>query len=165
MKFIGSRSSLPLSILIRWVTGEQISHFAIVFDSPAGGLMFESNLLGTHPKFYRTAQKHMMVIDAVDVDTPVNIEDELWDRVVDLYDDKPYDFMGAIYLGLMILRKRIFGIPRPQVNAWASKKKFFCDELAMILAGLPGLPQIPVSNGMMTPGEVMNAIKEWKEQH
>ena len=162
MKFIGTKSLKPLSILIRLITGEPISHFAIVFNSPGGGLMFESNLLDTHPKFYRTAEKHMTVVDEIEIKLPLEQEDQAWDHCIDRFDDRGYDFWGAIYLGLMVLRERIFGDPRPLYNKWATEHRLFCDEVWAICSDIPGLPQIDVRSGMKTPGEVIKVIKDWK---
>ena len=62
MKLVWSASKNPLSCLIRFVTGQDCSHFSFVFESRASGLMFESNLFGTHPAFYRTSLKKKKTI-------------------------------------------------------------------------------------------------------
>lgn len=161
MTMVWTKSNTPLSYLIRAVTGEPVSHFAFVFNSPGGGLMFESNLLGTHPKFFKTAQKHCTIVQKIELPPlPTELEDQVWDEVVSKYDGKGYDFAGAIYLGLMILRERIFKIPRPKKNAWSKPDTYFCNELYAALSLIPSLPSIPVSDGMETPWQVYLKVME-----
>lgn len=160
MKLIWTKSNLPYSILIRKLTGQDCSHFAIVFESPAGGLMFESNLLGTHPKFFSNAKKHFEVVHQLDLDLSTEIEDKVWDEVVDKFDGKPYDFGGALYLGIRILLERVFKIKRPTVNRWASSEKFYCDEIYDCLKAISDLPPLDENGGMDTPFEVYLKISE-----
>ncbi len=154
IKLIWSKSNLPLSVLIRAVTAQDCSHFSIVFESPGGGLMIESNFLGTHPAFFKTALKSHTVMHEIDLNLATEAEDALWDAWVSAYDGKPYDFGGVIYLGLMMLRERWFKIPRPRVNRWASSKCFFCDEIYSLLSSVPNLPKIDAAGGMDSPHDV-----------
>lgn len=154
MRLIWTKSTLPLSVMIRAITGEDCSHFAFVFESKIGGEMFESNFLGTHIKFYKNAQKHFTLVHQVKLDVPVETEDLIWSRVVDQYDDKPYDFGGMLYIGWRTILKRLFNIPKPLINKWQSTDKFYCDEIYDALKGIPGLPELDVSGGMDTPYEV-----------
>jgi hypothetical protein len=161
MRLVWTKSSLPLSVVIRAVTGEDCSHFAFVFESAAKGIMFESNLLGTHPKFWANAQKHLTVVHEIDLPMSTEDEDRLWDIVVQHYDGKSYDFLGIVYLGLCVLRERLFKIKRPNSNAWASSDKFFCDEIyaAINQLGLNSIPIIDAANGMDTPHDVFEKVK------
>lgn len=155
MKLIWTKSNSSLSIFIRFLTGEDCSHFAFVFDSPAGGLMFESNLLGTHPKFYKTAQKHCTIVHELAIPMDVGTEDKIWDLIVDQYDGKGYDFLGALYLGWRCFIKRMLGISKPVNNKWSKPELLYCDELYdVIQASGRSLPQLTVSGGMITPHEV-----------
>lgn len=150
---------MPLSILIRAVTGEDCSHFAFVFESKIGGLMFESNLLGTHPKFFKNAQKHFTVVHEIEVNLSIADEDTVWERVVNLYDDKPYDFGGMLYIGWRTILMRLFGLSKPKHNRWQSTHKYFCDEIYVALRGMPGLPDLGQAGGMDTPHDVYLKIK------
>lgn len=161
MKLIWTKSNLPLSILIRWVTGEDCSHFAFVFESAAKGVMFESNLMGTHPKFFASAKKHMEIVHSIDVPLTIEQENKLWDQVVEQYDDKPYDFTGAIYLGWRIILKRVFGKPLPLFNPWNQAGTFVCDELYQVLSDSGIFPESGVSTGMVTP----HGLWETLERH
>lgn len=133
MKIIFTRSNTPFSWLIRWGFKTDVSHFAIVFDSPAGGIMFESNLLGTHPKFYRTAQKHMTVVNAFDIPVTTAQEDFIWDEVVDKYDGKDYDFPGFFYFVWRGFLLKFFNVPLPRKNVFAKTGMYLCIALFEII--------------------------------
>jgi hypothetical protein len=160
MKVIWTKSSLPLSVLIRAVTGEDCSHLALVFESRDGGLMFESNLLGTHAKFYKNAKKHFTVVHEMNIPCTVEQEDAAWDIMVDKFDGKSYDFRGMIYLGICKLKNRLFGSSVPDVNAWGAKDAYFCDELYNILEQAGIVKDTGVSQGMMTPHDVWELTKK-----
>ena len=155
MKLIWSKSKSPLSLLIRTITGEDCSHFAIVlYDGKPGEIMFESNLLGTHPCFYQNSMKTHTLVHQVDVPCDQAVEDKVWDTVVKKFDGKGYDFLGVLYLGWRKILYRALRSPIPAINKWASPHRYFCDELFELVSGLPGVPEIPVSNGMKTPHDV-----------
>ena len=160
MKLLWTRSKNPFDWLILKVTGQDCGHFAFLFETAGGGMVFESNLLGTHPAFYKTWMKNRTIVHSKDI--PISLEDEniLWDKWVDLYDGQPYDLPGCIYAGLMIFRLKFFKIQKPKVNAWGSKKAYYCDEVYQLVSGLPGFPFIDESsNGLDSPHDVWENIK------
>ena len=159
MKLVWTKSKSPLSWLIRLITGEDCSHFAFVFESASKGLMFESNLFGAHPAFFQTSLKSHTIVHELNIPLSVEDEDKIWDRVIQQYDGKSYDFLGAFYLGYRILLKRIFKIALPLKNAWGKEDEYFCDELYAILEGSPGFPVTSVSGGMQTPHNVWTQVE------
>jgi len=160
MTLLWTKSNSPLSWIIRTVTGQCCSHFSFVFQNPnRKGLMFESNLMGTHPAFLQTALKSHTVLHSIEVPLDAEDEDMIWDLVVDKYDGKPYDLMGALYLGLRILLCRIFKVPMPQQNKWASAGAFFCDEVYDVFNNIPEFKKIDVASGMDTPHDVFEKLK------
>jgi len=161
MKLVWTKSKLPASVLIRAITGEDCSHFAIVFESSAKGLMFHSNFLGVHPQFYTTALKSMEVVHEMDIPVTLEIEDIIWDRAVQMYDGKSYDYLGAIYIGYRKLLSRLFGIEKPKTNPLASADKFYCDEIYEIFHGLEGFPPITAGDGLLTPGELFEKVTQY----
>jgi hypothetical protein len=158
MRMIWTKSNLPLSVFIRAICAQDCSHFAFVFDSPAGGLLFESNLLGTHPKFFLTAKKHFEIIHEIEIVTTPEIENQIWDSVVNTYDGREYDFGGALYIGWRSLLNRFFGIPIPEKNKWSSRDDLFCDAISSALAPL----QIPVAGPMDSPHDYYERIQGFK---
>lgn len=154
MKLVWSKSNLPLSVFIRAITGEDCSHFAFVFESSAKGLMFESNLLGTHPCFYQSSLKTHTIVHEVDLPLDISVEDDIWDIVVEKYDGRGYDFLGALYLGWRKLLQRFLKLPLPEKNKWAQPGQYFCDEVYDVLNQIPDFKKINVMNGMDTPHDV-----------
>ena len=98
------------------------------------------------------------------LDIPIEIEDKIWDTVVEKYDGLQYDYFGAIYLGLRILLKRLFKIPLPQKNVLREHNTYFCEEIYKILSdNISTLPK--VDTPMTTPHmlwEKLNALRDSK---
>jgi len=162
MKLVWTKSKSPISIVIRIITGDDCSHFAFVFEKAAKGLMFHSNLLGTHPKFFQTAKKHFDIVHEKEAALPIELEDQLWDLIVEKYDGKPYDLGGVFYLGWRKILNRILKTPMPLKNKWASAEAFFCDELYEIFNSVPGFPKVVEGGGMDTPHDVWEKLKDWE---
>lgn len=150
---------MPISVLIRSITGEDCSHFAFVFNTRAKGVMFESNFLGTHIKFFESSKKSFEIVHELNLDTDLETEEKVWNKLIAVYDGKRYDFGGAIYLGICILAKRLLRFKLPEKNIWADPKAYFCDEVYEALHDIEHLPNIPVSNGMQTPYDVWLKVK------
>lgn len=160
MKLLWTKAQTPLSVGIRCLCGQDCSHFSFVFESAAKGLMFESNLLGTHPAFLQTSLKTHTIVHEKSFEIPLAIEDQIWDLAVEKYDGKGYDFGGALYLGIMERRKKTFGIPKPKTNAWASAGLYYCDEVYDIFNSFPDyFPKIDVCNGMDTPHNLWEKLE------
>lgn len=162
MKLLFTKSKLPLSIVIRCITGEPCSHFSFVFESQSQGLLFQSNLLGTGVEFFSKAKKSWgyTIVHEIDLPMPVEEEDRAWDIIVNQYSDTNYNFLGAIYLGWRCILKRIFKTMLPIENKWNQNNSVFCDQIYTILNLLndPRLPKINVMSGMDTPETVWKKI-------
>lgn len=131
-----------------------------MYDGRPGEIVFESNLLGTHPAFLAdTLKTHTVVHDKV-FNIPSSVEDSIWDDVQQKYSGKGYDFGGALYLGIMERRLKSLGIAKPQVNAWAKPDQYFCDELYIIFNKYPDyFPKIDIYKGMETPHDLWDKVE------
>lgn len=160
MKMLWTTANNPVDWLIWLATGDDCQHFALLFDSPGGGVVFHFNLLGGGAMFYKTFSAKHSTVHSMEVKMTVQQEDALWDKWVDRFDGKGYNFFGAIFLGLMKLRLRIFGIPTPAKNSWCTPGTSFCDEAYQLLNGIPGVnPISPDENGMMTPADMWLKVR------
>lgn len=130
MKLIYTKSSQPLSVLIRWALKEPVSHFAIVFDN---GFVFHSNLLGVHPQWFATFKKSAEVVFELDYEPGLEAEEECWQKIVTKYDGRMWDFKAAIYWGYRLILKGLFGLELPVKNAWASADDILCTEMSEVL--------------------------------
>lgn len=157
MKMLWTYSPNAIDKLISFMTGEDCGHFALLFESVHGtGVVFESNLLGTHPAFYNTWMgKKRKIIHSLDFNIDARTEDHLWDLWVSEFDGKPYDFGGCIYIGLMKFRHRLFGTAIPKVNKWSKANTYFCDVIYQVVQGMPGVPIIDIElNQMSSPHDL-----------
>ena len=123
--------------------------------------MFESNLLGTHPAFYQTSLKSHTVVHFLDIPLSIELEDKVWEIIIEKYDGKGYDFLGALYLGWRKILLRWFKSPLPKKNAWSKSGSFYCDDLYDILNILPDFPVLSVTGGMKTPHDIWVDLKDW----
>lgn len=163
MKLIWTKSNKILSVFIRHICNEDCSHFSFVFESAAKGLMFESNLLGTHPAFYQTSIKNKTIVHEINIPLSIEEEDALWDIIVQKYDNKPYDFLGAIYLGWHKFLNKIFGIKIPEKNKWSQPDQYFCNEVYDVLNNLANFKKIDVKTGMHSPHDVWLELTKEKQ--
>lgn len=163
MILLWTKGNTFLSKAIRAITGQDCSHFSFVFQSKnRNGLMFESNLLGTHPAFLHTFLKSHEIVHSIEVSLSIEEEDKIWDIIIDKYDGKPYDFMGALYLGYRCLLKRYFNRPMPLKNRLAKNDSYFCNEVYDVLNHIEGFPKIDVISGMDTPHDVFDKLISMK---
>lgn len=157
MKIIWTKSTKPLSLLIRWVFNEPVSHVAFVFDHK---LVIHSNLLGVNLQWFNTFKKHCEIVYCKEYDLTLEQEEEIYQGLLDTYDGASYDWGAFIFLAYRGLLWRLFNIPIPNKNPWAHKGMFLCDELVTVLP--PWLVELPndVDFGIMTPYKVYNILKE-----
>lgn len=154
MKLVWTKSNMILSTLIRWGLDVDCSHFILVFETPGGGLCFESNLLGTHPKFWRNDEKTLTVVHQLKLDLPIEVEDRVWDVVVDKYDGKAYDFGAFAYFSWRAVLKKVLKIPMPAKNKWANSGAYLCDEVYMALVDAGALPDLDIDTAISSPHDV-----------
>jgi len=161
MKILFMKSSSPISKLIMWATREDCSHMAFLFESGLSGLMFESNLLGTHPCFYQTEMKTHQVVHCIDWPMTPGGEDNVWDIIVNQFDGKGYNYLGALYLGWRKWLFTRFKIAIPAKNKWAQPGTYFCDQIYDVINKI-GMDYIDVMSGMDTPHDVWLKLKDNK---
>jgi hypothetical protein len=157
MTLYWSKSSNIIDWLIALITGQDCAHFAYSFLVNGQQIVFETNLLGAHATFYSTWIKtsNRQIIHQIDVPSTQDEIAALWAVWAEKYDGTMYDYTGVIYTGLMTLRQRWFGIPKPKRNAWSMRNTYYCDEIYQLASGKPGFPLIDrKSNGMDSPHDV-----------
>lgn len=139
MKLLWTKSSKPLSKMIRWVSKEPCSHFAISFDDK---FVFHSDLTGAHPTFFNWFMKSHEVVHTMAFDhLPLETEDLIWDLVVMKFDKpRPYDWGAFMYFLVSGLAHRLFNKPMPSKNIWADSSLYLCTELASVLTPILNIP-------------------------
>lgn len=127
MKLIFTKSSQPLSKLIRAGLNEPVSHFGIVFDN---GIVFHSNLLGTHVEWYKTFTKHCDIVYQIEYAMTLEQEEAIYQTILNTYDELGYDFGALFYFAYRVAAYKFFSVPMPSKNEWSKSDKFLCTELA-----------------------------------
>ena len=158
MKMIWLKSNLPLSVAIRYLLSSDCSHWALVFDTPAGGLIFESNLLGTHPKFYKTELAATTLVHEIDLPLDIVDEDAVWDEVVAKLDNRPYDWGALVYFAWRAILLKFFGRPLPKTNAWAQPGSDLCVEVFSAVKRFTGLKDTVLDLSMTGPHELYKLL-------
>lgn len=115
MKILFTSSNSPLSVIIRSITKEPVSHCAILCED----YVVQSNLLGIGIEDYTTLQKSATIVYELDI--PDNYQ-----RIFNLfaeYRNAPYDIGALLYLGLRYLIPQL-----PKANLWRQSGSFLCTE-------------------------------------
>lgn len=148
ISLLWTTTSHPLSVFIRWVFREDVSHFAILMDNR---VVFQSNLYGMNLCWYSKFLSDSLVVTRMDL--PLNLEEQeaLYLRVTDKFQhNSNYDYGAFLYFGLCGIRHRLFGTPFPSKNAWGGTG-FLCTEVGEVLKGFVAVPENldMVSAGML----------------
>lgn len=164
MKLIFTKSNLPLSVLIRWVLKEPVSHFAIVFEDK---VVFQSNLLGTQINWMKTflSRHGAAVVFQLSYPFDDKTEDRIWDAICDANDGKKYDYGAFFYFTYRAMLFRFFNKPLPKLNPWATKGEFLCTELSQLLPPdlIPGVDSIQ-NPGIVSPYQLYLVLKAAQEK-
>jgi hypothetical protein len=146
-----SKNHLPLSWLIRKMSGEPASHFGICFDDR---LVFHSTFSGAHPSFKKTFLKKNSIVWEIKIPATYEQEEEIFQKCLE-FDGARYDFMALIYDGLSMLNKILFHVREPKKNEWNQKNEYLCCEVAETLS-----PVLPIEWDVSadTPWGVINKI-------
>lgn len=113
-----------MSHLIRFATGEKVSHVAIEFSD---GVYAHSNLLGVRFDAKEQFEQDSEVIAFCQFPTDTTTE-KLLRNTVHAYQGSGYDILGALYLLPILCLRTYFGIKLSGSNRWANKKLFLCTE-------------------------------------
>jgi hypothetical protein len=123
MRIAWTKSSLPLSKLILWGLSQPVSHVVIEFED---NLVFQSNLLGTHIDYWPHFKNHVEVVFNILIPMDKDLEDKVYTKIMDEFDDHPYGYGAFLYFTWRALLKKLFKMPLPKTNPWGSRTSFLC---------------------------------------
>lgn len=126
MKIVFTKSNNIFSKLIRFFLNEPVSHMAIVFDEK---IVFQSNLLGVSIAWYETFKKKNDVVYEFDFNTVLEKEEELYQNVITVNDEKDYDFAAFFYFSWRAILYKFFKIPIPRFNKFNNINQYLCIEI------------------------------------
>lgn len=131
------------SKLIRKVTSSESSHFSIVFDEK---IVFQSTFTsGVHLGFYNNFKEKNIFVYRLNYDLGLEAEEEIWQKCASM-DGSPYDYLGAVRLGLVSLSK--------ELSKWLpyrENRSFYCLEVARSLG-------LDIDLSTTTPDELYRLI-------
>lgn len=130
MRVIATKNNSIMSRLIRWVTSQPASHFAIVFDEK---FVFHSNLLGAHPEFFTSFKKRNEIVESEVFFLTLEQEESVYQSIIKTFDGKGYDFGAFLFAGIYRLANKLFNVEIPYRNKWNGKNKFLCTEIVEAL--------------------------------
>ena len=167
MIYIFSTSDKIGARLIRWGTGEKVSHMAI---GQGLGLKWftpvvESRLLqGVSKTDYGAFTKHNRVVYALKEKGMTHaVSERLFDKNLDFIGED-YDWKGVAFLAAtVIVCLKILRVELPNTNRWGDKEDYFCSE--MLFANESHLRAIGVnmdkySKQMLTPDRAFEILWE-----
>jgi hypothetical protein len=162
MKLLWVSGTLPLSKLIMWGLNEPVSHFAICFDDT---IVFHSDLTGMHISWFATFQKTHKVVYSVDVQLPLEQEEEIYKSLITKYDGSGYDYGAFCYFIYRAALLKFFKKPLPNTNPWGSKTRFLCDEEIQLLpTEIVGEEIKKMDLAMRSPFMVLKLILQFKPE-
>lgn len=154
IRLLWTRSGLPASRLIRALSGEDVSHFAIEIDNR---YVFHSNFYGAHLKWRSTFVKQSEIIHQLELKLTPAQEELIYLELINRFDEQTYDWGAFFYLSWRMLLYRFAGGELPKTNPWSSNRGLLCTELAQCLmvvgAKLPTLDTI-------LPGRLYSILKD-----
>jgi hypothetical protein len=157
-----TRKSL-FSTLIRKITGEDASHFAIYF--PDHDIVLHSQAKGVAVEWFEVFRRKNDIIYALEYEYKnENVKRHLYETIVESYIDKPYDLGALLFWPVIIFAKQIFGF-KYESNLWASKSAYLCVEIAEALKiaddNIFGVDW-PESFDMITPYQLYKVMRKSK---
>ena len=114
MVVLFTRSSLPVSWLIRKITGEDCSHVAILQD----GHVIHCDFTGVHLVTLEEFTKHSQIVHEAKLDQSIDMK-----AVYEKHRHAWYDFGALSYLGLRYLFPFL-----PKANLWQTTGMYICSE-------------------------------------
>jgi hypothetical protein len=130
IKIVGTKGNSILGIIIRWLTGENIDHVAIMLNDK---IVITSSLLGLHIQGHRSFLKRRTIVDSYEVPVAQSDIDDVLTDAIENYDGKMYDYYAMVAKGFSLLIKKLTGIiikykKPPQNPEW-----YWCIEVISLL--------------------------------
>jgi hypothetical protein len=158
MKILFTKSTLPLSVAIRSVSGEPVSHVALEF--PELGIVVQSNLLGIGlewSSYFR--EKCTVVYELDDGKSDLATDKAKLTATLDAHENDFYDFTGLIYLGMRTVLNKYLKIPMPKTDVLRISNTYLCTE--WVTEYIDGTPETTITPYGLY--EQLKATGKWTE--
>lgn len=172
MKIIFTTSNKALSKLIRWTFSEPVSHCGVLFDNK---LVFHSALFGIDVQGIYAFERSNRIVNVVEIPLDLNLEETIYQRLLEHYEGKSYDFRAFAYFAWRCFLFRLFGIDFPPKNAWQRPEDFLCDGLlaaldtpeapAWLRSALSDLGDLEMKSPHTVYRSILAAVPAWSIQN
>lgn len=163
MKIVFVKSHLLGSRLIRWFTGENVSHVAVVFDGM--DTVVHSYGFGVAEMSLYDFAKRYEVVHTIPVGVSLRDEVAIHELVAVYSQEARYDFLALLYFGWRAILNKFLALPYPERNRLEDPQKFMCTEAVYltleaytVVMGHLVLPRRAIS--MMTPKMLYHELRE-----
>lgn len=121
MRILFTTSEKRLAKLIRWATGEDCSHCALEWD----GVIVHSNWKGVNVQHKTEFLKENRIVHEVEIKEDL---DKFTNAIVN-NDGSLYDVGALLFLGIVLLSRKVINSSWPKMNLWQSTGMYLCTEL------------------------------------
>ncbi len=111
---------------IRKMTKAPVSHCALEF--PEYGFILHSNIRGIHLEWSKNFRRKNKVIYEINILSDRETDFDKIDKLLKLYEFKPYDKKAISYLAIYMFLKNTCHISLPKHNLWQTTGMFLCTE-------------------------------------
>lgn len=166
MLFLWSRSNKVGSRLIRWGTGEDVSHFAVCFFENRGEsapLIESRGRSGVQLLWLGDFMEQNEIVYALRFEYKDRAEEaRMFHDTSKRLREMQYDYHGIFYWMWVLVKKKLFGHATPVRNEWGSDERVYCVEVMQEMAEFLleiGIDISKVDLEMTTPGAAFRLLE------
>lgn len=158
MKIIFTKNNYPLSFIIRGITGEKMSHVAVVFDDL---FLVQLNLFGVSMQYFEKFKEKQKIVHEINIPLDLQTEDNVWKSMIGVYGTHKYDTIFLLYSAFCVIVRRVFK-KEIKKKVLDDSDKALCYELIILLQNNFkfnfGIEEN--KKHLLTPGRIYNKLKE-----
>lgn len=163
MRLVFVKADLIGSRIIRWGTGEDVSHVAIISD--AFKLVIHSYGYGVQVDALSHVLEKYKIVHSIDVPMSTHNEFLMLEYLKQFDHEAGYDYGALTYFTWRAFLHKVFRVPYPTFNSWEDTDKFLCTEAAYIFLEAYALFLnktiiIDKNISMLTPYQLYLQLKE-----
>ena len=131
MRIVLTKNDELGSALIRWGTGEPVSHLGVVFDESL--LIHASFTSGCQAVLFQPWAAKNVVVKSLKPKEELSLEQEerLYRSLLAYASGRYYDHLAVIWLGYRYALRKFFDRPIPEVNPWDQPYADYCGEIIL----------------------------------
>lgn len=117
------------SRFFRWLFNTDTSHVGLGFHAHCREFVVDANKpYGKHYMLSQWKKKYDIIV-TMDISTPQDVEDLIYDNAINTIVNVDYDMGAYIYGAVRGFLYKFLKVPYPKKNAWSSPDKWCCTEI------------------------------------